>query len=219
LPFHGGDVFERYTEKARRIVFFARYEAGELGALAIEPEHILLGIAREDPRLVSSVFGFGFESIENLRSKLQRDKRLSASVVIPLSTRARRVLGHAADQAQQLKDNHIGTEHLLLGVLTEEGTNAAELIGDLGFELETLRDALRERIRRSDAAGGIFPAGEAMRLASQIRSLAQPVLGKLSREQRKKVVDHLDALYRKLERPSDGGVDEDSDQDQSEQPN
>ena len=49
-------MFERYTEKARRVIFFARYEASQFGAHAIEPEHVLLGLLREDKLLAQSIF-------------------------------------------------------------------------------------------------------------------------------------------------------------------
>ncbi len=51
-------MFERYTEKARRVIFFARYEASQFGAPAIEPEHLLLGLMREDKTLVMNQIGF-----------------------------------------------------------------------------------------------------------------------------------------------------------------
>ena len=89
-------MFERYTEKARRVIFFARYEASQLGAQAIEAEHILLGLLREDKQLTQKFFRSPDSTIKSIRKEIEgrtplRDK-VSASVDMPLSQSAKRVL-------------------------------------------------------------------------------------------------------------------------------
>src|ERR1019366_7189474 len=111
-------MFERYTEKARRVIFYARYEASQFGSPYIESEHLLLGILREDKattrRLLPSL-----ESEESIRKQIERHttirEKVSTSVDLPLSNECKRVLAYAADEAMQLTHRHIGTEHLLLG--------------------------------------------------------------------------------------------------------
>jgi ATP-dependent Clp protease ATP-binding subunit ClpC len=65
-------MFERYTEKARRVIFFARYEASQFGAPAIEPEHLLLGLMREDKTLTGRFFPRAQVSIESIRKEIRR---------------------------------------------------------------------------------------------------------------------------------------------------
>src|SRR6266571_4237997 len=89
-------MFERYTEKARRVIFFARYEASQFGAHAIDSEHILLGLLREDKQLTQKFFRSPHSTVESIRREIEsrtplRDK-VSASVDLPLSSSAKRVL-------------------------------------------------------------------------------------------------------------------------------
>lgn len=125
-------MFERYTEKARRAIFFARYEASQIGGHAIEAEHILLGVVREDKVAARVLFVDPDSDIEAIRReialRLGTERRVHASVDIPLSPSAKRVLSYAADESDRLNHTHIGTEHLLLGVIKEEGSLASELL-------------------------------------------------------------------------------------------
>src|SRR5271154_331951 len=116
-------MFERYTEKARRVIFFARYEASQFGQTCIETEHLLLGILREDKALTNR-FLRNHASVESIRKKIEdhttiRDK-VSTSVDLPLSNECKRVLAYAAEEAQGMAHHNIGTEHLFLGLLREE---------------------------------------------------------------------------------------------------
>lgn len=139
-------MFERYTEKARRVIFFARYEASQFGAPAIEAEHILLGLMREDKGLTNRFFRHSQASIESIRKEIEgrtilREK-VSTSVDLPLSPEAKRVLAFAAEESERLQHRHIGTEHLLLGLLREEKSVAAEILHERGLRLNTIRDEL-----------------------------------------------------------------------------
>jgi ATP-dependent Clp protease ATP-binding subunit ClpC len=139
-------MFERYTEKARRVIFFARYEASQFGAQAIEAEHILLGLLREDKQLTQKFFRSPHSTVESIRKEIEgrsplRDK-VSASVDLPLSPSAKRVLGYAADESERLGHRHIGTEHLLLGIMREEKSGAAEILYERGLRLNQIREDL-----------------------------------------------------------------------------
>src|SRR6516165_4915799 len=106
-------MFERYTEKARRIIFFARYEASEYGSPYIETEHLLLGLVREDKGLVFRFLpGMEFESLrQRIDAKSAARKKIDVSVDLPLSNECERVLAYAAEEAARLADKHIGSEH------------------------------------------------------------------------------------------------------------
>ena len=137
-------MFERYTERARRVLFFARYEASQLGSISIETEHLLLGLIREGKGLTSRLFARSHLSLENIRKEIEgrtvfREK-VSTSVEIPFSTETKRVLQHAAEEADRLLHNYIGTEHLLLGILREERSVAASILFEKGMRLTGVRE-------------------------------------------------------------------------------
>ncbi|MBI4164611.1 MAG: ATP-dependent Clp protease ATP-binding subunit [Acidobacteria bacterium] len=138
-------MFERYTEKARRVIFFARYEASQFGSPYIETEHLLLGLLREDKALTNR-FLRSHASIESIRKQIEgrttiREKG-STSVDLPLSQECKRVLAYAAEEAEKLQHKHIGTEHLLLGLLREDKSFAAEILHDRGLRLTSIREEL-----------------------------------------------------------------------------
>src|SRR6266516_4541276 len=144
--FCGELMFERYTEKARRVIFFARYEASQFGAPAIEPEHLLLGLMREDKTLTGRFFPRAQVSIESIRKEIEgrtllRDK-ISTSVELPLAPETKRVLAYAHEESDRLQHRHIGTEHLLLGLLREERSMAAEILYERGLRLNAVRDEI-----------------------------------------------------------------------------
>ena len=137
-------MFERYTERARRVLFFARYEASQLGSISIETEHLLLGLIREGKGLTSRIFQRSHLSLESIRKEVEgrtvfREK-VSTSVEIPFSAETKRVLQYAAEEADRLLHNYIGTEHLLLGILREERSVAASILLEKGMRLNSVRD-------------------------------------------------------------------------------
>ncbi len=137
-------MFERYTERARRVLFFARYEASQLGSISIETEHLLLGLIREGKGLTSRIFARSHLALENIRKDIEgrtvfREK-VSTSVEIPFSTETKRVLQFAAEEADRLLHNYIGTEHLLLGILREERAVASTILSEKGMRLNTVRE-------------------------------------------------------------------------------
>src|SRR5437588_762009 len=138
-------MFERYTEKARRVIFFARYEASQFGSPYIETEHLLLGLLREDKALTNR-FLRSHASVESIRKQIEGHttirEKVSTSVDLPLSNECKRVLAYAAEEAERLSHRHIGTEHLLLGLLREEKCFAAEILHERGLRLATIREEL-----------------------------------------------------------------------------
>ncbi|MFQ5777901.1 MAG: ATP-dependent Clp protease ATP-binding subunit [Terriglobia bacterium] len=138
-------MFERYTEKARRVIFFARYEASQYGSPYIESEHLLLGLLREDKALTNR-FLRGHGSLESIRKQVEKRttirERVSTSVELPFSEEVKQVLRHALEQAERMAHKHIGTEHLLLGLLCEEKCLGAEILQERGLRLSTVREEL-----------------------------------------------------------------------------
>jgi len=170
-------MFERYTEKARRVIFFARYEASQFGSPFIETEHLLLGLLREDKALTNR-FLRSHASIESIRKQIEgrtpiREK-VSTSVDLPLSQECKRVLAYAAEEAERLAHKHIGTEHLLLGLLREDKSFAAEILHERGLRLSTLREEL-SRVQ-NDKAAAARPNKETSLLGEFSRDLTQAAM-------------------------------------------
>jgi ATP-dependent Clp protease ATP-binding subunit ClpC len=138
-------MFEKYTEKARRVIFFARYEASQFGSPYIETEHLLLGLLREDKALTNR-FLRGQGQVEAIHKQIEDHtvvhEKVSTSVDLPLSNESKRVLGYAAEEAERLSHNHIGTEHLLLGLLREEKCFAAHILNERGVRLSAVREMM-----------------------------------------------------------------------------
>ena len=136
-------MFERFTEQARRTLFFARYEASQLGSVSIETEHLLLGLIREDSGVPQRVFANLQIDPQSVRKEIQSRsavrEKVSTSVEIPFSAEIKRIFQYAADEANRLRHDHIGTEHLLLGILREEGSVAATVLIERGMRLGSVR--------------------------------------------------------------------------------
>ena len=146
-------MFERYTEKARRVIFFARYEASNFASPYIETEHLLLGLLREDKALTHR-FLRSHRPVESIRKQIDENttirEKVSTSVDLPLSNECKRVLAYAAEEAERLAHTHIGTEHLLLGLLREENCFAAKILQERGLQAPAIREEL-QRIAHENA--------------------------------------------------------------------
>jgi ATP-dependent Clp protease ATP-binding subunit ClpC len=139
-------VFEKYTERARRILFFARYEASQFGSVEINSDHLLLGLIREGRGLTNRLFAHSHVSLEELRKEIEgravfREK-VPTSVEMPFADEVRRVLTRTAEEATRLKHDYIGSEHLLLGLLREEHSLAGSLLIQKGMRADTVSETL-----------------------------------------------------------------------------
>jgi len=132
-------MFERYTEKARRTIFFARYEASQFGSPDIESEHLLLGLLRENKALAHG-------SVESVRKQVEgltvSRQKVSTSIDLPLSEECKCILAYAAEEADDLSHKFIGTEHLFLGLLRERGCLAAKILAERNVTLEVAREEI-----------------------------------------------------------------------------
>lgn len=135
-------MWQRFTERARRVVFFAQEEAGRLGENYVSTEHLLLGLVRENDSVAARILDRMGVSLGRIRSEIERqvtrgDGRLGQDM--QLTPRAKRVIDLAYDEARQLSNNYIGTEHLLLGLIREGEGLAGRVLAKLGVELERTR--------------------------------------------------------------------------------
>lgn len=170
-------MFERYTEKARRVIFFARYEASEAGSPLIEAQFILLGILRESPQVVTRWLEKREDWTEVFRKKIadafEMREKFSTSVDLPLSEEAKRVLAYAAEEAERLAHRHIGTEHLFLALLRESESPVCRILRDMGVDANTVRVTLAKEGERDQIRGGMGwgIAGSGQRSTVQQRAL------------------------------------------------
>jgi ATP-dependent Clp protease ATP-binding subunit ClpC len=209
-------MFERYTESARRALFFARYETSQSGSTSIEPEHILLGLTRESAGIVRTILRDAGVTTDEIRADLERairsQPKLPTSVEIPFSEAVKHVLQFAAQEADAFTHSYIGSEHLLLALLREEKTVAWEVLTTRGLSLTQARNRVAELLtlegpERSKKTTLIRDEAR-MRAASRINEirLALTLLGSLDSPPPEAVVgavrqllDLLDALERDLD--------------------
>jgi ATP-dependent Clp protease ATP-binding subunit ClpC len=141
-------MFESFTEKARRIIFFARYEASQLGSGHIEPEHLLLGLLREDETISEKFIG-PFREVEPLRKQIadraHRSESASTSINLPLSEASNSVLDRANKERLRLGGAKLDSEHLLLGLLQRESL-ASEILLEKGVRAELVREEIENPI-------------------------------------------------------------------------
>ncbi len=134
-------MFERYSNKARRVIFFARYEASQFGSPVLDTEHLLLGILRESRDLLLSVASPAM--VETIRERVLQyvpiHDKIPTSVDLPFSDSAEAALHAATEEADRLASHRICTQHILLGLLHEENCLAHRILSEMGVRLEAAR--------------------------------------------------------------------------------
>ena len=136
-------MWQRFTERARRVVFFAQEEAGRLGENLVCTEHLLLGLVREDDSFAANVLGRFNVSLNRIRSDIERQVvrgDVHPGQDMQLAPRAKRVIDLSYEEARlHFNNNYIGTEHILLGLIREGEGLAGRVLTNLGVDLETTR--------------------------------------------------------------------------------
>ena len=138
------EMFEIFSQRARRVIFFGRYEASQTGSTTIETEHLLLGLIRENVNL--------FDKIPNAKSRAFRDELFkgpygpptSTAIDLPLSPPAKRVLQHAEKEHKALGDESITSGHILLGILSEVDSPGAKFLARCGMTREHVIEKMKQ---------------------------------------------------------------------------
>jgi hypothetical protein len=170
-----GRMFERYTERASRVIFFARHATTQFGAECIETEHLLLGLLREEESLVARLLGPG-DSLEDLRHHIEKEtirseKRIPTSMDLPLSDESKRVLAYAAEESEKLSHREIGTVRLLLGFFRVENCLAAKILREHGVNPSIIDREFHgeSSVNSVSPQGGFVPDAEtAIRIAEAV---------------------------------------------------
>ncbi len=149
-------MFEKYNEKARRALFFARYEASKLGSKVIESEHLLLGILREGEDIIKEIFARFNVKPEDVRREIEGDRifveRISSTAELPLSEESKKILAYASHEAESMMHPYVGTEHLLIGLLRVDGCVAGRLLAARGFNLYGVREETISLIKEREVS-------------------------------------------------------------------
>jgi len=170
-------MFEKYTEKARRAVFFARYEASTFGSPQIETEHLLLGILREDHDLSLRILKTP-QKIDSIKEKIEKHytkrESVSTSADLPVSAECRRALDQANQESIRREQKHIGPEHLLLGLYLGEASFGAKLLRACGVTPADLSAEVdRSTPSGSTSATASEPPSDAATWETRLRELAE----------------------------------------------
>ena len=147
-------MFDRFTLRAGRVLFYARSVVSQFGSSAIEPEHILLGVLDEGKGLGSRILARTGGRLDEFRSDVVRRLTVRGKIPeadeVPFSASSERALQSAGEEADRLMHDFIGTEHLLLGLLREERGIAAEVLTARGLAIEAVREAIVELRSRGE---------------------------------------------------------------------
>jgi ATP-dependent Clp protease ATP-binding subunit ClpC len=156
-------MFDRFTERARKVMTLARQEAQKLNNDYIGTEHILLGLVQEGSGVAAQVLKNLDVDLRKVRAEVERLVEQGTSPVsgsqLPFTPRAKRVLELAMEEAQTLGHNYIGTEHLLLGLIRESDGPAAHVLQNLGVKPEEVREEVVELLG-ADPPQGAAKGGE-----------------------------------------------------------
>jgi|HubBroStandDraft_6_1064221.scaffolds.fasta_scaffold06391_3 hypothetical protein len=134
-------MFERFTEKARRAIFFARYEASHYGSPIIEPEHLLLGVLREDAGLAKwfpGHFHVGPEIRSEIEKRITQRDRIPVASEVPFSDDCKKVLKLSIETADRLAHRVVEPEHMLIGILRAKESLAAQILIARGLKADPI---------------------------------------------------------------------------------
>ncbi len=189
-------MFERFTERARQVVVLAQEEARGLKHNYIGTEHILLGLLREEEGLAARVLRSHYITVEGVRGEVVQIVGSGEEVIsgqIPFTPRAKNVLELALREALSLGHNHIATEHILLGLVRENGGVAARILLDFDADPEKIRNEILRMLNAPGVRGrshGVPPLPAALSEAEATHWL----IGKVSEQ-----------ITSRLGRPADAG--------------
>jgi ATP-dependent Clp protease ATP-binding subunit ClpC len=173
-------VFDRFTDRARKVMGLARQEAQRLNHEYIGTEHILLGLVQEESGVAANVLKNMDVDLKKIRIEVEKLVQSGGATVtmgqLPFTPRAKKVLEYALEEASQLGHNYIGTEHLLLGLLRESDGVAAQVLLNLGLKLEEVREEVLELL------GAELPSSDEEKSARGPKKSKTPALDAFGRD-------------------------------------
>ncbi|RMG00646.1 MAG: ATP-dependent Clp protease ATP-binding subunit, partial [Planctomycetota bacterium] len=150
-------MFERFTDRARKVMQLANQEAQRFNHEYVGTEHILLGLIKEGSGVAANVLRNLDVDLRKIRLEVEKLVQSGPDMVtmgrLPLTPRARKVLEYATEEARTLSHNYVGTEHLLLGLLREQEGVAAQVLMNLGLKLEEVREEVLNLLGHGSDSG------------------------------------------------------------------
>jgi ATP-dependent Clp protease ATP-binding subunit ClpA len=141
-------MYERFTDRARKVMRLANQEAQRFNHEYIGTEHILLGLVKEGAGVAANVLKDLGVDLRKIRLEVERIMQSGPDMVtmgkLPQTPRAKKVLEYSIEEARDLNHNYVGTEHLLLGLLREQEGVAAQVLMNLGLKVEDVREQVRD---------------------------------------------------------------------------
>ncbi len=191
-------MFNRFTERARKIIILAKEEARRFNHDYIGTEHMLLGLIREGEGVAAAVLQKMDVSLENIRLEVEKLVQPGPSTQIigdiPFTPKAKKALELAAEEARSLGHNYIGTEHILLGLIREGEGIASQVLLNLGLDLNTLRNEVLELL------GAALPSDAPVGATSQQAKSKTPALDAFGRDLTKLAKDNkLDPVINRVQ--------------------
>jgi ATP-dependent Clp protease ATP-binding subunit ClpC len=188
-------MFERFTDRARKVMALANQEAQRFNHEYIGTEHILLGLVKEGSGVGANVLKNLGVDLRKVRLEVEKLVHSGPDMVtmgkLPQTPRAKKVIEYAIEEARSLNHNYVGTEHLLLGLLREHDGVAAQVLMNLGLKLEEVREEVlnllgagmdKEDGGEGEMAGGPGESGPSGRSGSSGRSSKTPALDSFGRD-------------------------------------
>src|SRR6187399_1203991 len=137
------DMFERFTDRARKVMALANQEAQRFNHEYIGTEHILLGLIKEGSGVGANVLKYLDVDLRKVRLEVEKLVKAGPEMVtmgkLPQTPRAKKVVEYSIEEARNLNHNYVGTEHLLLGLLREQEGVAAQVLMNMGLRLDDVR--------------------------------------------------------------------------------
>lgn len=181
-------MYERFTDRARKVMQLANQEAQRFNHEYIGTEHILLGLVKEGTGVAANVLKNLDIDLRKIRLEVEKIVQAGPDMVtmgkLPQTPRAKKVIEYSIEEARQLNHNYVGTEHLLLGLLREQEGVAAQVLMNLGLKLEDVRDEVLNLLghnMESSESGGGGGSGGGERSASKTKSKT-PALDSFGRD-------------------------------------
>ena len=158
-------MFDRFTDRARKVMGYSRQEAERLSHWYIGTEHMLLGLVREGSGVAANVLENFDVDLDKVRAEIEKRVEPGSDAYttgqLPFNEEAKRSLDYALDEARSLCHKYVGTEHILIGLLLEEEGHAADVLAALGLKLEAVRREVMELLgaegRTSETGGTSSP--------------------------------------------------------------
>src|SRR5271168_2606823 len=152
------DMFERFTDRARKVMQLANQEAQRFNHEYVGTEHVLLGLIKEGSGVAANVLRNLDVDLRKIRNEVEKIVQAGPEMVtmgkLPQTPRAKKVIEYAIEEARNLNHNYVGTEHLLLGLLREQEGVAAQVLMNLNLKLEEVREEVLNLLGHGMDAGG-----------------------------------------------------------------